>query len=98
MICSCTLVVVVRDFFFCNQKTAYDMRISDWSSDVALPIYNAPAAAIHKAQTDIRWANHVVILYPLWLGDVPVLRGHSVYLLRCRCQRVGETSRDRRSS
>lgn len=59
---------------------------------------NAPAAAIHKAQTDIRWANHVVILYPLWLGDVPVLRGHSVYLLRCRCQRVGETSRDRRSS
>src|SRR3546814_8762399 len=20
--------------FFCNQKTAYDMRISDWSSDV----------------------------------------------------------------
>ena len=34
---------------------------------------NAPAAAIHKAQTDIRWANHVVILYPLWLGDVPAL-------------------------
>src|SRR3546814_5649249 len=21
-------------FFFCKQKTAYDMRISDWSSDV----------------------------------------------------------------
>src|SRR3546814_1551232 len=21
-------------FFFCRQKTAYDMRISDWSSDV----------------------------------------------------------------
>src|SRR3546814_5274253 len=25
-------------FFFFKQKTAYDMRISDWSSDVALPI------------------------------------------------------------
>src|SRR3546814_8955390 len=26
---SCSLV-----FFFCKQKTAYEMRISDWSSDV----------------------------------------------------------------
>src|SRR3546814_1708047 len=26
-------------FFFFKQKTAYEMRISDWSSDVALPIY-----------------------------------------------------------
>src|SRR3546814_4417488 len=25
-------------FFFFKQKTAYDMRISDWSSDGALPI------------------------------------------------------------
>src|SRR3546814_10082518 len=27
-------------FFFFKQKTAYEMRISDWSSDVALPIYD----------------------------------------------------------
>src|SRR3546814_12324228 len=26
--------MVVRSFFFCKQKTAYEMRISDWSSDV----------------------------------------------------------------
>src|SRR3546814_7655270 len=24
----------MRFFFFCKQKTAYEMRISDWSSDV----------------------------------------------------------------
>src|SRR3546814_2141949 len=30
MICSCVLVF----FFFFKQKTAYEMRISDWSSDV----------------------------------------------------------------
>src|SRR3546814_1751320 len=24
----------VESFFFCKQKTAYEMRISDWSSDV----------------------------------------------------------------
>src|SRR3546814_8918021 len=28
----CGMLVVV--FFFCKQKTAYEMRISDWSSDV----------------------------------------------------------------
>src|SRR3546814_6022892 len=30
----CTYVVEVRIVFFFKQKTAYEMRISDWSSDV----------------------------------------------------------------
>src|SRR3546814_5469920 len=25
---------IIRCYFFCKQKTAYEMRISDWSSDV----------------------------------------------------------------
>src|SRR3546814_8698431 len=29
-----TIVVVISDVFFVKQKTAYEMRISDWSSDV----------------------------------------------------------------
>src|SRR3546814_4499038 len=39
-VCECTLcnfidfVVVLIFFFFFKQKTAYEMRISDWSSDV----------------------------------------------------------------
>src|SRR3546814_8867136 len=28
------ILIVVFFFFFFNQKTAYEMRISDWSSDV----------------------------------------------------------------
>lgn len=32
-----------------------------------------PSAAIASAQDDIAWADHIVILYPLWLGDVPAL-------------------------
>src|SRR3546814_10214934 len=28
------MLYVSRDFFFFKQKTAYEMRISDWSSDV----------------------------------------------------------------
>src|SRR3546814_10957272 len=30
----CTVACDLLDFFFFEQKTAYDMRISDWSSDV----------------------------------------------------------------
>jgi putative NADPH-quinone reductase len=32
-----------------------------------------PVAAIAQAQASIAWADHVVFLYPLWLGDVPAL-------------------------
>lgn len=33
----------------------------------------ARCKVIKAAQGDIHWADHVVILYPLWLGDVPAL-------------------------
>lgn len=33
----------------------------------------APSADIAAAQADIAWAEHIVLLYPLWLGDVPAL-------------------------
>lgn len=29
--------------------------------------------AIRAAQQDIRWADHLVIIYPLWLGSLPAL-------------------------
>lgn len=32
-----------------------------------------PPPAIASAQADVEWAGHLVILYPLWLGDVPAL-------------------------
>jgi len=33
----------------------------------------APPASIREAQEAIRWADHLVILYPLWLGGMPAL-------------------------
>jgi putative NADPH-quinone reductase len=33
----------------------------------------APPPAIAMAGKDIAWADHIVLLYPLWLGDVPAL-------------------------
>ncbi|HET9428905.1 MAG TPA: NAD(P)H-dependent oxidoreductase [Allosphingosinicella sp.] len=41
-------------------------RRSDWQDGPAPP-------AIVSAQEAIRWADHIVILFPLWLGDMPAL-------------------------
>lgn len=38
----------------------------DWSKGAA-------PAAVREAQDALRWAEHVVLLYPMWLGDVPAL-------------------------
>ena len=32
-----------------------------------------PSAAIGHAQEAIRWAEHLVVIYPLWLGGMPAL-------------------------
>lgn len=32
-----------------------------------------PAPDIEQAREVIRWAEHVVLIYPLWLGDMPAL-------------------------
>src|SRR3546814_7643432 len=34
VLCLCSVVLYLVFFFFFKQKTAYEMRISDWSSDV----------------------------------------------------------------
>lgn len=39
---------------------------ADWINGSAAP-------AIVAAQEAIRWAEHIVFLYPLWLGDMPAL-------------------------
>ncbi|MGK0374842.1 MAG: putative NADPH-quinone reductase [Arenicella sp.] len=34
---------------------------------------NRPCPAIIDTQNDILWAEHIVVIYPLWLGDMPAL-------------------------
>src|SRR3546814_1907860 len=50
MLCS-FLVIAQLSFLFFKQKTAYEMRISDWSQTCALPIYPdaVPAGKCAKA-------------------------------------------------
>ena len=45
--------------------------------------WQPPAESIAAAQQAIAWAGHVVILYPLWLGDMPaLLKGFFEQVLR----------------
>ena len=37
---------------------------SDWEA-------GSPTPAIHAVQDELTWAEHVVIIYPLWLGAMP---------------------------
>src|SRR3546814_5146711 len=52
----CVSVVAIRnvyylfDFFFFKQKTAYEMRISDWSSDVCSSDLGVVISTIHAAK------------------------------------------------
>src|SRR3546814_18353028 len=49
-------------FFFFKQKTAYEMRISDWSSDVCssdLGLGEAQADALHLPVADVRGEVHL---------------------------------------
>ena len=49
---------------------------ADWESG-ELP------AALQPAQDDIRWADHIVLFFPLWLGDMPaVLKGFLEQVMR----------------
>src|SRR3546814_10746407 len=41
-------------FFFFKQKTAYEMRISDWSSDVCSSDLRHAAFALHRLHQDRR--------------------------------------------
>jgi putative NADPH-quinone reductase len=54
-------VIKLAEFPFPPLQTAEDFLHSD------------PPAAIRRAQVNIAWCNHLLILYPLWLGSMPSL-------------------------
>src|SRR3546814_3816933 len=59
------------DFFFCfKQKTAYEMRISDWSSDVCSSDLEAAIAALTSVKGIGRWTAEIYLLFALGRPDV----------------------------
>src|SRR3546814_20708235 len=51
------LFVVVCSVFFFKQKTAYEMRISDWSSDVCSSDLRPIAATVHRTRPKSSWCS-----------------------------------------
>src|SRR3546814_8421557 len=72
LICSFVLlayiiITIVFHFFFFKQKTAYEMRISDWSSDVCssdLAAGAAPIAIVAAASHAIQNRPRIVMSSP----------------------------------
>src|SRR3546814_6317902 len=62
----CIYMFVVFCFLFFKQKTAYEMRISDWSSDVCSPILGAWTIPLTQDRTSIRTnKEHNCVLFGL---------------------------------
>src|SRR3546814_6667741 len=69
-------------FFFFKQKTAYDMRISDWSSDVCSSDLSVRFSTAGADKWD-------TVDHDLWAGGLPVLRG-CLASLACRREALYE--------
>src|SRR3546814_5432890 len=67
-------------FFFFKQKTAYEMRISDWSSDVCSSDL-LPLALLQFALASASWLSIASILYLLMPDGARYLTVASVLLL-----------------
>src|SRR3546814_1442970 len=52
------MLVMVCVVFFFKQKTAYEVRISDWSSDVCSSDLNGCGLRLHIGEGEIRAAQH----------------------------------------
>src|SRR3546814_2555280 len=52
----CVFIIIVFFFFFFKQKTAYEMRISDWSSDVcSSDLHRRPGRRHPRTVRSRRW-------------------------------------------
>lgn len=67
----------------------HEVRVID-AAQLRLPLLRsqkeweaAPPSAVAAVQRDLAWAEHVVIVFPLWLGDMPaLLKGFLEQVLR----------------
>src|SRR3546814_1307609 len=67
---------VINEFFFFKQETAYELRISDWSSDVCssdlIHEQEISVLALHLLQASLVYVNtrmlQTVLVEPKWAG------------------------------
>src|SRR3546814_8928573 len=80
----CNIIVLVYLFFFFKQKTAYEMRISDWSSDVCssdlYKIADSRPGAPRPPEEPMfaKTAAFPLFATPVWGFDLPADRAAAV--------------------
>src|SRR3546814_11238203 len=76
VLCVCVYVFFLFFFFF-KQKTAYEMRISDWSSDVCSSDLTTSSTGSHAAKDniDMTTPKAVHFLEGKWLEGNPPIMG-----------------------
>lgn len=73
-------VHAIADAYVEDARARHEVKRIDIAS-LDFPVLRSPVQwqeggvppAISDSQAAIRWAEHIVIVYPLWLGDVPAL-------------------------
>src|SRR3546814_21075706 len=66
--------------FFCKQKTAYEMRISDWSSDVCSSDLSLRDRVAYVAKDlDVNAITYEAFADPKWKGKVCIRSGQHPY-------------------
>src|SRR3546814_2392309 len=84
--CSFELYFYVCIFFFFKQKTAYEMLISDWSSDVCSSGLAVPPVAARRRRQPIVRASKSRTSAPASSTITPASRASSIEIGRASCR------------
>src|SRR3546814_6836540 len=81
MLCRMLLLFLCLCFFFFKQKTAYEMRISDWSSDVCSSdlegVYEGTISAVTTKESNDKTKKGLVITYTVTDEESPMEIGRA---------------------
>src|SRR3546814_6254328 len=86
LLCCGSLLLCSGVFFFFKQKTAYEMRISDWSSDVCSS--DLPIDVTHGIHKTFTLRENIVNV----LANVVDLRIEGELLTQLVCKQIGRAS------
>src|SRR3546814_3365362 len=87
-------VIVVLDVFFFKQKTAYEMRISDWSSDVCSS--DLPLSTVTFSTLAPHYRNEGTAMFSLMRNIGSSIGISIVFTLLARNTQVNHRSEERR--
>src|SRR3546814_5947784 len=90
---ACDLAVIYCRFFFFKQKTAYEMRISDWSSDVCSSDLSTSPLELPVKLADLKSRLTLALIFQMRpLSDEDKLRALQLRASRRGLHQIGRAS------